>query len=60
LSVGDEIIVTGPTTGYIHVVVNEMMVNEASAQTAKKGDVLTTPIPEKIRPSDKIYKLTDA
>ena len=60
LSVGDEIIITGPTTGYIHVVVNEMMVNEASTQTARKGDVLTTPIPEKIRPSDKIYKLTDA
>ncbi|MFN8144199.1 MAG: peptidase U32 family protein [Bacteroidia bacterium] len=60
LSVGDEIIVTGPTTGYIHVVVNEMMVNEVSARTAKKGEVITTPIPEKIRPSDKIYKLTDA
>lgn len=60
LNIGDEIIVIGPTTGYIHAVVSQLMVNDTLVETAKKGDTFTTPIPDKVRASDKIYKLVDA
>ncbi len=57
LSVGDEVIVTGPTTGYLQVIIDELRVDGKSAQKAEKGDVFTLALNEKIRPSDKLYKL---
>jgi U32 family peptidase len=57
LSIGDEIIITGPTTGYIQLQINELRVDGIPAQKAVKGDVFTISVNEKIRPSDKLYKL---
>lgn len=57
LSVGDEIMITGPTTGYIQMKVDELRVDGKPATLAEKGDVFTLAINEKIRPSDKLYKL---
>ncbi|MCC6182070.1 MAG: U32 family peptidase [Bacteroidia bacterium] len=57
LSVGDEVIVTGPTTGYLQVIIDELRVDGKPAQKAEKGDVFTLALNEKIRPSDKLYKL---
>jgi U32 family peptidase len=57
LSVGDEIMITGPTTGYVEMIVNELRVDGKPAVKAEKGDVFTLAINEKIRPSDKLYKL---
>lgn len=57
LSVGDEVIVTGPTTGYLQVIIDELRVVGKPAQKAEKGDVFTLALNEKIRPSDKLYKL---
>ena len=57
LSVGDEIMITGPTTGYIQMKVDELRVDGKPAIKAEKGDVFTLAINEKIRPSDKLYKL---
>lgn len=57
LNVGDEVIITGPTTGYIQLVVDELRVDGEPAQKAVKGDVFSIATPEKIRPSDKLYKL---
>lgn len=59
LNVGDEIIITGPTTGYVHAVVSELRVNDVYAQKAGKGDSITIPLEEMIRPSDSIYKLVE-
>jgi U32 family peptidase len=59
LQVGDVIAITGPTTGYIETTVGEMMLDGASAQEVKKGDTFSMPVPEKIRPSDKLYKIID-
>lgn len=60
LSVGDEILITGPTTGIVQTQVYEMRINNEAAQKAKKGDTISIPIDVKIRPSDKIYKVVDA
>ena len=57
LEVGDEIIITGPTTGYINAAVTELRVNDQIVQHAKKGDEITIPIDEIVRPSDSLYKL---
>lgn len=57
LLVGDEIMITGPTTGYIQMKVDELRVDGKPANKAEKGDVFTLAINEKIRPSDKLYKL---
>lgn len=57
LHTGDEVIITGPTTGYVNFTVEELRVNGKLSQRAQKGDVFTIAVKEKIRPSDKLYKL---
>ena len=57
LSVGDEILITGPTTGALETVVQEIRVNLETVQMATKGDRISIPLSEKIRPSDKLYKI---
>ena len=59
LNVGDEIMVTGPTTGYVETVVTEMRLDNQSTDGVKKGDTFSIPIEHKIRPSDKLYKLIE-
>ena len=60
LHVGDEIMVTGPTTGIVQGMVEELRVANVPQEKVKKGDRFSLPIAEKIRPSDKLYKLVDA
>jgi putative protease len=57
LTIGDEIIITGPTTGYVQMKVDTLRVDGKEAQKAEKGDVFTIALSEKVRPSDKLYKL---
>lgn len=58
LSVGDEIMITGPTTGYIQMQINELRIDGKPISKVVKGDTFTIAIQDKIRPSDKLYKLT--
>lgn len=60
LSIGDEILITGPSTGVVQGDVSQLRVNGISAEKVNKGEVFTIPIDEKVRPSDKLYKLIDA
>jgi putative protease len=60
LEVGDEILISGPTTGIIQEVINEMRVNGQVMEQVKKGDVVSLPIKMKIRASDRLYKIVDA
>lgn len=60
LSVGDEILITGPTTGVIQNIVTDMHLNNAPVQSVQKGDSFTISLETKIRPSDKLYKIVDA
>lgn len=57
IAVGDEIIITGPTTGFIQTKITEMKCNGKSVEKAQKGDLITIPVDEKIRASDKLYRL---
>lgn len=61
IQVGDHVIITGPTTGYVETVVTEIRLNSGeSVKEAKKGDTISLKIAEKIRPSDKLYKIVEA
>lgn len=60
LKKGDEIIITGPKTGIIKTKVEEIRMNDKPVEEVKKGDVFSIKVPEKIRPSDKLYKWVDA
>lgn len=59
LRVGDEILITGPTTGAITTTIEEIRVDLKSVQETKKGERFSIKISDKIRPSDKMYKLID-
>lgn len=56
LNVGDELLITGPTTGVIYVTADEIH-TDGPVQSAGKGEFVAIKVPEKVRPSDKLYKL---
>lgn len=60
LVTGNDILITGPTTGVVYAKANELRVNNTSVNTVKKGEIFSFPVPVKIRPSDKLYKISDA
>jgi U32 family peptidase len=60
ISKGDKIIITGPTTGYIEQVIEEIHVSGGPVEKAIKGDSIAIALPEKIRASDKLYKVVPA
>jgi putative protease len=57
LTVGDTILITGPTTGAKEMELKSMFVNDKESQIATKGDEVTMKLDFRIRPSDKLYKI---
>ncbi len=57
LKVGDEILITGPTTGAIYDTVKEIRVNLKPVQETVKGEKFSIMLSEKMRPSDKLFKV---
>jgi putative protease len=57
LKIGDQILITGPTTGAKELTIKEMFVNDKKGEFAKKGNNITLPLEFRIRPSDKLYKI---
>ena len=56
-SVGDKLLITGPTTGVMYVTVSEIRLELDPVQTAPKGTHVSIPVPDKVRPSDKLFLL---
>lgn len=56
-SVGDRLLITGPTTGVMYVDVSEIRYELNPVQTAHKGQHVSFAVPGKIRPSDKLFKI---
>ena len=59
IKMGDEIIITGPTTGMFPMRVDELYVNEQRAIMAKKGDEITFPTAKRVRKKDKLFVVVD-
>lgn len=55
LKTGDEIVITGPTTGAIIMTVGELRFDLKPVDKVVKGQLFSMPVPEKVRPSDKLY-----
>lgn len=60
LNVGDRILITGPTTGALFADVTEIRYDLHPVETARKGMHISFKVPEKVRPSDKLYKMVPA
>lgn len=56
LSVGDEIVITGPTTGALIMSVDEIRVDLKPVTQAVKGQSFSIKTGTKIRPSDRLYR----
>ena len=56
-SVGDKMLITGPTTGVMYVTVEEIHDDTHSVTTAQKGTRVAFKVPGKVRPSDKLFKI---
>ncbi|HEX2920413.1 MAG TPA: peptidase U32 family protein [Bacteroidales bacterium] len=59
LKTGDTILITGPTTGVIEYVVEEIRVELRATNAAHKGDFCSIRISDFLRRSDKVYKWVD-
>ena len=57
LHLGDEILITGPTTGVIETTVKEIRVNLQPVEQTVKGDRFSMPVKSVVRRSDKLFKI---
>lgn len=57
ISVGEKILITGTTTGIMNFWVDEIRYELEPVEKAEKGWRVSIPVPRKVRPNDKIYKL---
>jgi putative protease len=57
LHVGDKIMIIGPTTGVVEDVVREIRLNDVPVQSAPRGAVCSVPCAQKLRRSDKLYRI---
>jgi putative protease len=57
ITIGDEYYIIGPTTGVIEGKLTDFKVENSNEKIAKKGDTITFIIDQKIRESDKLYKI---
>lgn len=55
LNVGDEVIVTGPTTGALIFTVAELRYDLKPVDKVTKGQLFSLPVPAKTRPADRLY-----
>ena len=55
VKVGDEVVITGPTTGALILTVDELRVDLKPVPQAEKGQSFSMKVPAKIRPSDRLY-----
>ncbi len=57
---GDKLLITGPTTGVIYVTPTEIHGNNGPIPRAEQGMRVSIAVPEKVRESDKLFKLVKA
>lgn len=60
IKVGDKLLITGPTTGAMYVTLDEARVDLKPVDVVKKGVHVSFKVPDRIRPSDKLYRIVPA
>jgi putative protease len=56
ISVGEDMLILGPTTGVHNEIVREIRVDEKSVEKTVRGDLCTIPVSAQLRLADKLYK----
>ena len=56
-AVGDKMLITGPTTGVMYVTADEIHDDHGPVTIAKQGTKVSIRVPDKVRPSDKLFKI---
>lgn len=56
-AVGDKLLITGPTTGALWLNADEIRFDLKPVERALQKQRVSIPIPEKVRPNDKLFKL---
>ena len=57
LRIGDEILITGPTTGALFQTIKEIRVELKPVEETVKGERFSIKTDEKVRPADRMYKM---
>lgn len=57
LEKGDKLLITGPTTGVVFLDADEIRFDLKPVDKAEKGSHISIKVPEKVRPSDKLFKI---
>jgi putative protease len=60
IKVGDEIIISGPTTGVVQTTITEIRFDLKKVKEGLKGQSISIPVGTKIRRSDKLFRLVDS
>ncbi len=60
LKTGEELLITGPTTGAIFLTAEDIRVDTQQVDETVKGESFSIKTPEKIRPNDQLYKMVKA
>ena len=58
--VGDKLLIVGPTTGAHYVTATDIHGDHGPVHKAEKGMRVSIPVPEKTRPSDKLYLIVSS
>lgn len=57
---GDKLLITGPTTGALYVTPDVIHGDHGPVDIARKGTRISIAVPEKVRPSDKLFRMEKA
>jgi putative protease len=60
LSVGENIMIIGPTTGVYEDEIGELRLDFTAVEKVKKGDLCSLPVKSLVRRGDKLYKIVAA
>ena len=55
LALGDEILITGPTTGLVRITLQEIRFDLQPIERGEQGTRVSIPVPSKVRPGDRVY-----
>lgn len=58
-NVGDKLLITGPTTGAMYLDATEIRYDLKPVEKAEQGWRISIPVPDKVRPNDKLFKLVE-
>ena len=57
-SLGDELLIQGPTTGLVRTLVESIQIEHEARQTAARGENVAVRVAQPVRPRDRVFVVT--